>query len=207
MSKTHFPQKNGFWYTIRTSREFWNAFFHKKTSFLKRSHSHLSNKTKIKKKYSISKKLCPSEKSLKTPFFSGGHNFFDTEYFFLIFVLFERWEWDLFKNDVFLLKNAFQNSLPVPYQNSLFVENAFLPQNRDFHGNSTDIESKIPLEYRCNQSEMIPLWFLNAKTTSPSPRECIWVVIGTEIDISAPTRNWGVLARRDTFKALESWSG
>ena len=59
----------------------------------------------------------------------------------------------------------------IPYQShikiQLFVENAFLTQNRDFHGNSTDIESKIPLEYHCFRSEMIPLWFLNAKTTSP----------------------------------------
>ena len=143
-----------------------------------------------------------TEKDLFSPFSKIGHNFFNIEYFFLIFVLYERWEWDLFKNDVFMWKNAFQNSLPVPYQNPLFVENAFLTQNMDFHGNSTDIEPKTPLEYRCIRSEMIPLWFLNAKTTSPSPRECIWVVTGTEIDISASTRNWCVPGGRDTFKVL-----
>ena len=60
VSKMHFPQKVNF--DMGLVGNFGNAFFHKKTSFLKRSHSHLSNKTKIKKKYSISKKLPPSKK-------------------------------------------------------------------------------------------------------------------------------------------------
>jgi len=98
--------------------EFETNFFNKKTSFLKRSRSHLSKKQKINEKYPISKKICPSK---KTYFCEKLHFRFDHS----------------------------------------------LTENSDFHGNSTDIEFKTPLEHHYFRSEMISLRFLNAKTTSP----------------------------------------
>ena len=78
----------------------------------------------------------------------------------------------------------------------------FLAKNRDFYGNSTDIETKILLEYHCFRSEMVSLWFLNPKTTSPLTQWLSTHSFGYCFSNLASTQSWADLARRGPFKDL-----